>query len=62
MQGKKVTIQVPIELFINNEKIEEVNIKKSERSLGVYINPTLKWEKQFEIIKETLQGTLCKLK
>ena len=37
-------------------------MNKCTRSLGVYIGPLLKWEKQFKIIIEKMMESVAKIK
>jgi len=49
-------------LEVNNEKVKEISCTKSKRILGVYMSPSLIWNRQFEIMKEKMLKAICKLK
>ena len=61
-QGIRVAVKVPVEIVLNNVKLKELEVKEANRSLGVYMAPTLKWEKQFAIMVDKLNEAMSKLK
>ena len=61
-QGQKELVQNKIEIWLNGRKLMEINPKESQRTLGVFMNPQLKWEKQFEAMKEKMCRAMSRLK
>ena len=60
-QGKKVIKNMKVEIKVNNEEITQIDSINSERSLGVYMSPSLVWHKQFEIMKNKMREAIFKL-
>ena len=54
--NKKVDIEV------NNKSVKGISYDESERTLEVYMSPSLIWDKQFEIMKEKILEAIYKLK
>ena len=50
------------DVAVNNAKVQQVECRKSERSLGVHMSPALVWNKQFEKMKEKMVEAVHKLK
>ena len=44
-QGKKRICPVDYELLVNNEKVKRLDMNQYERILGIFIRPSLKWER-----------------
>ena len=42
--------------------MKEVSCEKSEKTLGVYMSPSMKWEKQFQSIMEKMREAVYKLR
>ena len=60
---EKIEIQNEIiDLEINEIKVQQIDSKKSERSLGVCISPALVWDEQFARMKEKMIEAVFKLK
>ena len=45
-------------IVLNQDEIERIDNNKCVRTLGVYIEPELKWNKQFEITKEKMREAI----
>ena len=54
--------KIPTQFWLNEKKLTELDHNKSERTLGICINPVLTWTKQFEIMKEKLCLVMSKLR
>ena len=52
----------PIKLRINNKEIQQRDPIKAERTLAVYISPSLNQEEQFEKIMDKINLAMYKLK
>ena len=61
-QGKIETQNEIIDLEANEIKVQQIDSKKSERSLGVYVSPALVWDEQFARMKEKMIEAVFKLK
>ena len=61
-QGKRELKNMPVEIEVNNVKVQQVDYKKSQRLLGVHMSPTLEWNKQFEVMKDKMNEAVFKLK
>jgi len=61
-QGNKVITDKKVTLEVNEKKVKSISSKRSERTLGVYMSPSLKWEIQFEKMKEKMIEAIFKLK
>jgi len=61
-QGRREIKNVVVEIEVNGIKVQQVDYKQSERSLGVHISPALVWDKQFEKMKEKMIEAVFKLK
>jgi len=61
-QGNKKIIRVNADIKFNNERVKEVEWGKSEKTLGVYMNPAMKWEKQFQVMLEKMKEATYKLR
>ena len=51
-----------VELEVNEKKVKIISYKESKWTLGVYMSPSLMWNKQFEIMREKILEAICKLK
>ena len=61
-QGRRVMHQVKIKLKINGQTLEQLNVKETKKTLGTCIGPSLKWDKQFEKMREKMIVAIKKLK
>ena len=61
-QENKVIENQSVNIEVNQTKVQCMDCKKSERSLGVYMSPYLVWNKQFKIMKEKMRKEIFKLK
>ena len=62
MQGNKKTTSKCAKLVLNQDEIEKIDNIKCARTLGVRMCPELKWNEQFEIMKDKMRETIGKLK
>ena len=49
-------------LIINENRLRQTSIKESVKSLGIFLNPTLKWIYQFEMMKDKMFKSMSKLR
>ena len=61
-QGNKKTTSKCVKLVLNQHQIEKIDNNKCVRTLGVHVGPELKWNEQFEIMKEKMREAIGKLK
>ena len=61
-QGQREIKNIVVDIEVNDIKVQQVDCKKSERSLGVHMSPALVWDKQFEKMKEKMIEAVFKLK
>jgi len=59
--GKQVIHQIEAELTVHGEKINAISVSESTRTLGVYLNPSLTWGGQFEVMRSKLTKSITKL-
>lgn len=59
-QENKIIEDIKVNININNVKVNEVSCKKSEKTLGVRISSSIKWEGQFNAIVEKMKEAICK--
>ena len=43
-QGQKKIEEIAVNVSVNNIKVKEVSCEKSEKTLGVHLSPSMKWE------------------
>lgn len=60
-QGRRVLHQVKIKLKINGQMLEQLKVNESKKMLGICIGPSLKWDKQFEKMREKMIIAMKKL-
>ena len=61
-QGDKKIKNVIVNIRINGESVKVVESSKSEKTLGVYISPSMKWETQFKSMIEKMKEATYKLR
>ena len=61
-QEEKAINQIKIEMWLNDSKLVEFDPKDSQCTLGVYMNPELKWLKQFEVMKDKMYRVMSRLR
>ena len=61
-QENKKTLSKSAKLVLNQDEIETIDNNKCVRILGICMGPELKWNKQFEIMKEKMREAIGKLK
>ena len=61
-KGNKKIMSKSAKLVLNQDAIERIDNNEFVRTLGVYMGPQLKWNKQFEIMKEKMRESIGKLK
>jgi len=49
-------------ITLNEKNLKQKSVKESVKSLGVYMNPSLTWVRQFEMIKEKMYRVMSKLR
>ena len=59
--GKRMIIDRPINIEVYSEKLTELKCDETIRALGIYINPSLKQEKQFTIMKQKMLQSIAKI-
>jgi len=60
-QGRKEIKQIRAKISIENDEIEQLPIHQSIKSLGIWMEPSMSWEKQFASMKEKLREAISKL-
>jgi len=60
-QGNKRILDKKVTITINNEQVKERPCEESEKTLGVYISPSMKWVKQFQSMMEKMREAVFKL-
>jgi len=60
-QGNKIIEDIKVNISINNVKVNEVSCKKSEKTLGVHLSPSMKWEGQFKAMVSKMKEATYKL-
>ena len=50
--------EAPMSTATNEEKIKTVSVRNSEKTLGVYVSPSLSWKDEFEYTKQKLRCLL----
>ena len=61
-QGNKEIINQKVKIRINNEQVKEVSCEMSEKTLGVYMSPSMKWDKQFQSMVDKMREAIYKLR
>ena len=61
-QGNKKMLSKCAKLVLNQHEIKKIDNRKCIRTLGVHMGLELKWNKQFEIMKEKMREAIGKLK
>ena len=61
MQGKDKPVDQKIKLQIHNEDIVQIESTEIIRVLSVCMNPSLTWDRQFEIMKDRIRQSITKL-
>ena len=59
--GKRIIKDIYTEIKINNTIIKQTSIDEAIRMLGVYLSPSLQWNKQIEILEDKLRKSIAKL-
>ena len=60
--GKKTLKNREIELHVNGTKIASTNAHECIRSLGIHLGPSVQWKTQFQVMKEKMKESVCKIK
>ena len=61
-QGQKRIQNVNDKLLINEKSVKQTSVNESVKSLGLFVNPTLKWIHQFEMMKDKMCEAMSKLR
>ena len=61
-QCYKIIEDVKVNIIVNNVKVNEVSCEKSEKTLGVHLSPSMKWEGQFNAMVKKMKEAICKLR
>ena len=59
--GEKEIEDLKATLIVHEEQIQQIEISKSTRTLGVHTTPTLYWKGQIEVMKRELNLSITKL-
>ena len=61
VQGKQIIERIDTEIVVHGQEIKQLAVDESTRTLGVYLNPTLCWKGQFEIMRKKLHDSITKM-
>ena len=61
IQGERKCQQIKKTIVVHNKEVEQIDANESVRTLGAHINPMLKWNTQFEKLKEKVIIAIGKL-
>ena len=59
--GRRVCKQIEATIKVHGKKISQISIKRSTRTLGVYVTPTLSWKTNFEKVRGKVVDAMGKL-
>ena len=58
---RKKIVNKELKLKINGEQVKALDWNQSIRILGIFIAPSMKWMKQYKVMKDKMQYTIAKL-
>ena len=61
-QGRLEIRNVKVNIEVNRITVQQIDCRKSERSLGVHMSPALVWDEQFLKMREKMIEAVFKLK
>ena len=60
-QKKQKIKNEPMNIKLKNELIKQTQVNESFKTLGVYVNPSLNWNDEFECVKNKMKVTIRNL-
>jgi len=61
IDGERIIEQIEVKIQIHQRNVNQISISESTRTLGVHINPALKWNTQFEVLRSKIVNAMGKV-